>query len=467
MIFVTGLAFGSDKWLSKKAEEEIAKADNVILQSKNIDAVERIEELNKNVLSLDDLYDGCEDFGELYISGAKRIGELKGDSVFIALGELKNNGFVKELKKNFHIKIISFTDETAVCLQAADEFFDISDYKSIAACNIEDLNMDGVFDIVITNIDSVFALSQIKIYLTDYIKDTDVLFVNEYGADKLSLYDIDKIQNIGIGAALYIPRPSDEQKERYTFNDLIKIMEKLRGKGGCPWDAEQTHQTLAQCLIEEAYETAEAIEKDDIYALYDELGDVLLQVVFHGQIAKECGEFDITDITNAICSKLILRHPHIFGNIKADTADKVLENWEQIKKKEKGLKTYTQSMRDIPSGLSALIRSAKIQKKARAVGFDFGSAKEAFLKVKEETAELEEALNSGLEIKQEAGDLLFSIVNVLRLSKEDPETALMAANEKFVNRFEYIEKNSTVDLKDVSAEEMDRLWDECKNIKNI
>ena len=465
MIYVASMAFGSEKWLFESALEFIKKADCVVLQSENIAGAEFIKNLNENVRSLDEFYEQNEEFEALYEKGGKFVCQKEGDVVFVALGEIKNNGFVKKIKEKKQIKALPCVDETAVCLQKAAEFFDVGDYKSAAACNIEDIDIDGMFDLVITNIDSVYCLAEVKLYLTDFYRDIDVLFVNEFGAEKMSLYDLDKVTQTGIGAALYVPKPTDEQKERYTFYDLIKIMRRLRGKNGCPWDAEQTHRTLTQCLIEEAYETAEAIEKDDIYAMYDELGDVLLQVVFHGQIAKECGEFDLNDITDAICSKLILRHPHIFGNVNADNADKVMENWEQIKKKEKGFKTYTQSMRDIPSGLSALIKSAKIQKKAKAVGFDFGDVKTAFEKVKEETGELEKAIEGGENIKEEAGDLLFSVVNVLRLAKEDPEIALIATNEKFIKRFEYVEKNTKGDLKDSSTQEMDRLWEESKTGK--
>ena len=207
----------------------------------------------------------------------------------------------------------------------------------------------------------------------------------------------------------------------------------LRSPEGCPWDREQSHQSLKQYLIEETYEVLEAINLDDMDKLAEELGDVLLQVVFHAQIAKEHGEFSINDVITGICRKMINRHTHIFGDAKVDSAEQVVGNWEAIKKKEKGLKSHTQVLKDIPAILPALMRSYKVQKKAALVGFDWDKPEDAIAKADEEFRELKQAYQSGNEndIKEELGDLLFAIVNISRFLKQEPEQALTATTEVY------------------------------------
>lgn len=256
-------------------------------------------------------------------------------------------------------------------------------------------------------------------------------------------------------------------KEKYGFNDLLEIMAKLRGEGGCPWDREQTHESLRIYMIEETYEVLEALDAGDKDKFCNELGDLLLQIVFHAQIAKENGDFDIGDVTTEVCRKLISRHPHIFGDVRADTADKVIENWEAIKKKEKKLKSQTGVLKDVPSNLPALMRSYKVQQKAAQVGFDWDNIEDAFSKVDEEIRELRDVYKSNNveRITDELGDAFFALVNVSRFLKIQPELALNGTIGKFIRRFEYIEQQSTKagkKLEDMSLAEMDELWNEAK-----
>ncbi|HPP36832.1 MAG TPA: nucleoside triphosphate pyrophosphohydrolase, partial [Clostridiales bacterium] len=183
-------------------------------------------------------------------------------------------------------------------------------------------------------------------------------------------------------------------KEKYGFDDLLEIMARLRGENGCPWDKEQTHESLRIYMIEETYEVLEALDSGDKGRFCNELGDLLLQIVFHAQIAKENGDFDIGDVTTEVCKKLISRHPHIFGNVKADTAEEVIENWEAIKKKEKKLKSQTGVLKDVPKNLPALMRSYKVQQKAAQVGFDWDNIEDVFRKVEEEIQELRDVYKS-------------------------------------------------------------------------
>ncbi len=256
-----------------------------------------------------------------------------------------------------------------------------------------------------------------------------------------------------------------KEKTKYRFSDLLEIMKKLRSPGGCPWDREQDHMSLKQYLIEETYEVLEAIDLEDRDKLAEELGDVLLQVVFHAQIAEEQGEFDIDDVTGHICRKMIDRHPHVFGNGKADTSEEVVNSWEAIKKRENGYQSQTQVLRHVPSNLPALMRSCKVQKKAALVGFDWDRTEDALAKVEEELREVKEVYQDGPEdrIREELGDLQFAVVNLCRFLGQEPEMTLTAATEKFIRRFEYMERSADRPLKDMTLEEMDSLWNQAKS----
>ena len=256
-------------------------------------------------------------------------------------------------------------------------------------------------------------------------------------------------------------------KENYDINDLVDIVEILRSPDGCPWDKEQDHKSIRRDFLEETYEVIEAINKDDKDLLLEELGDVLLQVVFHTQIEREKGTFDLKDVADGICKKMIERHPHVFGDVSAETSEQVLENWDVIKKQTKSQKTQTESMLSIPREFPALMRADKVQKKAAKVGFDWDSVDGAFDKVHEEIDELKEAVLMGVvdNAREELGDLLFSVVNVSRFIKVDSEEALTNATDKFIDRFSKVEKMADergLVMKETSLEELDKLWDEAK-----
>lgn len=256
-------------------------------------------------------------------------------------------------------------------------------------------------------------------------------------------------------------------KKKYSFEDFIGIIAQLRSDTGCPWDKVQTHESLRQAMLEEAYEVVDAIDKEDEKNLCEELGDVLLQVVFHADIEKDQGTFDIGDVIDGITKKMIYRHPHIFGKANVETADKVLENWEELKKREKKHTTQTEVMKSVCDALPALSKAEKVQKKAANVGFDFPETADAMKKVYEECQELQEAMavENG-NVEEELGDLLFSLVNISRFLKINPEFALTKATKKFINRFEYVEKSALSEgkhLSDMTLGELDLLWNKAKN----
>lgn len=254
---------------------------------------------------------------------------------------------------------------------------------------------------------------------------------------------------------------------RYTLEQFTDIIKQLRGENGCPWDKVQTHQTLKEAMLEEAYEVVEAIDKNDINNLKEELGDVLLQVVFHSQIEQENGNFDLSDVITAISQKMINRHPHIFGTENVDTAEKVLQNWEQIKKKEKNYKTQSENMKNVADALPALTKAKKVQKKAKEAGFDFENVQQALQKVQEELQELQQAMTQSQQRQEEElGDLLFSIVNVSRFLQLNPEFALTKAVKKFINRFECVEQYALMNkksLSDMTQEELEQFWVKSKH----
>lgn len=258
-----------------------------------------------------------------------------------------------------------------------------------------------------------------------------------------------------------------EFKEKYGFDDLVEIVKILRAPGGCPWDAEQTHESIRQDFLEETYEVLEAIDTANPELMQEELGDVMLQVVFHADLAKEEGTFNIDDVADGICKKLIIRHPHVFADVTVDSTGEVLKNWDDIKRKTKKQPTQTAAMQAIPATFPALMKAQKVQGKARKAGFDWRDENGAFDKISEEAAELKEALAKGNknEIESELGDLLFSCVNVARFCDCDAETALERATQKFMKRFAVTESLAAergVDMKEASIEELDALWDEAK-----
>lgn len=260
-------------------------------------------------------------------------------------------------------------------------------------------------------------------------------------------------------------------KEKYNFEDLLNIIKVLRSENGCPWDKVQTHETLKEAMLEEAYEVVEAIDKKDTKNLCEELGDVLLQIVFHSQIEKENKQFDITDVVDGISKKMIHRHPHIFADAKAENEQEVLQNWEEIKKKEKAFQTQTEVLKAVPDALPALIKASKVQKKASDLKFDFETVFDALQKVKEEIKELEMELNEeNGNIEEEFGDILFSMVNISRFLKINPEFALTKSMKKFINRFEYVEKSALLKGKKLSEllpEQLDSIWEEAKKKENL
>lgn len=257
-------------------------------------------------------------------------------------------------------------------------------------------------------------------------------------------------------------------KKLEQFERLLNIMDELRVK--CPWDREQTLESLRHLTIEETYELGEAILINDLPELKKELGDLLLHIVFYAKIADEKQAFNIGDVIESLCEKLIYRHPHIFGDVSATDATEVLQNWEALKLKEKGRKKK-RVLEGVPQSLPSMVKAHRIQDKVRGVGFDWEEKEQVWDKVKEELAELETEMKAGnnVDMEKEFGDLFFSMVNAARLYGIDPEAALERTNLKFMKRFNYLEENTIVkgkSLHDMSLDEMNLIWEEAKKMDN-
>ena len=253
-------------------------------------------------------------------------------------------------------------------------------------------------------------------------------------------------------------------KKQSSFDQLVSIMDRLRAE--CPWDQKQTMESLSHLTIEETYELMDAILNKDMNEIKGELGDLLLHIVFYSKIASETNDFNINDVINSICNKLIERHPHVYGNKTANTEDEVKRNWEKIKLKN-GRKSVLEG---VPKSLPAMVKASRIQEKARGVGFDWENINQVFEKVKEEFIELHEEVaieNNKTKVEKEFGDVLFSLINYARFIGVDPESALERTNKKFILRFSFLEKEVNrkgLKLDNMSLEEMDKLWNESKKI---
>lgn len=260
-----------------------------------------------------------------------------------------------------------------------------------------------------------------------------------------------------------------KHKDYYTISDLLEIVRLLRAPEGCHWDREQTHESIRRNFIEEAYEVAEAIDEQSPEHLKEELGDVLLQVMFHSCIEEEAGRFGLDDVADTVSKKLIYRHPHVFGQREVFGADEVLKNWEELKRKEKGQETHADVLDSVARSLPSLWRAEKIQLKAKKAGFDWTGLDGAMEKLLEEAQELKEAVEEGSNTKEELGDLLFAAVNVARFLSCDPEETLGEACDKFIDRFSQMEQTAFQRgnrLEDMSLDELDKLWEYAKRQKD-
>lgn len=479
MIKVVGLGPGSKEALTLGTIEVLKSTKKVYLRTEKHPTVEYLKAFGIEYETFDKKYDSMDSFDEVYDSIAKDIVKVYkelDDVVYAVPGhplvaEKSVNNLIKLCDENsIELKIypaVSFVDAMIESLRIDP----IEGIKIIDAFNIKNQILDKRLGTIVTQVYNGFIASEVKLALLEYYGDEEeIYFVRAAGVEglesirKIKLYELDRQPDIDYLTSIFIPKSLNNTKD---FYDLLNIMEKLRGEDGCPWDREQDHDSLKKYLIEESYEVLEAIDEKDDDMLIEELGDVLLQIVFHAQIGKEEGFFNINDVIKGICNKMIERHPHVFGEIQVNSSYQVLDNWDKIKKEEKGYNSHTDELRHVAKTLPSLIRAEKIQRKAAKVGFDWDKVEDALNKVSEEFYEVKDVYknNNREKILEELGDLIFAVVNVARFLDIDPEHALNYTIDKFINRFEYIERSAAnigVKMEDMTLEEMDQLWEKAK-----
>lgn len=454
-------------------------------------------ELDGKYTSMDDLYESCSDYDELnrciagrlveeaeFISSAEygeKIAPCGRRSVaYLTLGRVNPDllSAIRDIadpgKVNLEVlPFVSFAESAYAAalsygLLAGQEF--ISELPANRLKAIPDT--EALY--AITEIDSALTAGEVKLILSEYYPDEyEVFFAlpapdgSGYEIKTRPLYEIDRMANYDAASVLLVPPKKDIDLPRHSVEGLMQMMRRLRAPGGCPWDAEQTHESLKKSLLEECWEVIDAIDRNDPDDLCEELGDLLLQIAFHVVIEEEHASFTLRDVATGITNKMIFRHPHVFGSVHVDGSDEVLVNWEKLKKQEKHQESVASAMDSVPKSFPPLLRAYKIQKKAADVGFDWDSAEEALPKVHEEAEEVLEAIAAGdrERIEDEVGDLFFAAVNVARLKKVDPDLALTAATDKFEKRFKLTEKLVLADGKrfeDMTLPEMDVYWERAK-----
>lgn len=474
---VVSLGPGDPKLLTLEAADALRTAKHLILRTERHGVAAWLQQQEITYDTFDSLYDEYWDFDEMHEAMAKRLWQRAADApVTYAVMDAAADGSVAALAASMpeggKLRRIAGLTSADVCLSAMPAGVQhAASLRVLPAMDCANAAHDPGTPLMITEIDNRVLAGDVKLWLTDIYRDEmQVVFFPpsekaQRKAVTMELADLDRQKKYDHTCCVFIPAAPYIERSRYCMADLEAIIAKLRGPDGCPWDREQTHESLRRSMLEEAYEAAGAIDENDPDHLYDELGDVLLHIVLHADIAKAHGTFTLGDVISAICSKMIYRHEHIFGSIRLDTADAVLDNWDKLKKAEKGLQTQGSVLADVSRALPALVRSAKVQKKAAKVGFDWDTAEEALPKIHEEADEVLQELENGRDPGEELGDLLFSCVNVARLCGQDPEALLTQATDKFIGRFTAMENliiSEGKALEGLTLSEMDVYWNRVK-----
>ena len=466
-IIVIGCGFRREQ-LTLEAVEAIEGADKVLLRTGRCGLRDHLVEKGVAFETLDALYERAEDFDELIRLTTQAVLDASREgSVAYAVFDVRDVSVQALLKTGADVRVIAGPPAEEGLWAFAEGATDCW-----AASEWETWTLHADRNALIREVDTRELAAEVKLKLMDCYPEESEIYVRagDGGVEKTSLVELDRLPAYDHRLSVLVPAQRELTKlERYGFDELNRVIHILRSPGGCPWDRKQTHETLRTNLVEEAYEAVDAIDREDMDALYDELGDVLLQIVLHAEIAREHGDFTIGDVTTAITHKMIFRHQHVFGSAKADTADEVLDLWQKVKKAERHQKTQAEVLRSVTRSLPALMRAEKVQKRAADVGFDWENARAAFYKIGEEAEELSRAVEDGGGVEEEAGDLLFAVVNVLRLLKLDPEIALNRATDKFTARFAEMERLILADgksLAEMTLADMDAYWDRVKLSEN-
>ena len=481
-IVVVGLGAGDEESLSLGVHRLLKEGKPVFLRTKQIPVADWLIREGISFTSFDDVYESNHDFDSVYDQIASRLLQVAQEHstvIYAVPGHpmvaertvrlLLEQGAGQEVEIDVRGGSISFLDSFFACLKVDP----IEGFQLVNGTDFVSESINPQHHLLVAQVYSRFVASEVKLTLMDlYPDDHPVKIVTACGVEKLEritdvpLYELDREEHFNDLSSVYIPPLTKEEDLYPRFEYLKEVIRYLRSPEGCPWDRKQTHESLRPYLLEEAYEFLEAVEEKDSEAMAEELGDVLLQVMLHAQIASEEGTFDVHDVIRHLNAKMIRRHPHVFGTLKADTAEDVKLTWDMLKAKE-NKKEFSSVLDGVPKHLPALMRSYELQKKAANVGFDWKEPEEVLNKVQEELKEVMEA-GTREEKEEELGDALFALVNFARFLKVQPELALLGACFKFERRFRYIEhqvKMSQKNWEDFSLKELDEWWDEAKRLE--
>ncbi|KWX79163.1 nucleoside triphosphate pyrophosphohydrolase [Paenibacillus jilunlii] len=487
---VVGLGSGNPDRLTLGIIKKLKAASAVYVRTAEHPVMKALEELEIASQSFDYLYESLSSFPEVYEAiTAKLIEEaaclpdgteivyavpghpmVAESAVSLLRGRCPETGIKLEILGGE-----SFLDEAFVRLG----FDPIEGFQLLDASGIRSSQLQPELHTLIGQVYDSFTASETKLCLMElYPPEYEVIVGHALGVegeeqiDRVPLFELDRLTGYGNLSLVYVPANRAETARRRSFARLHEIVDILRSPEGCPWDREQTHESLRKNLIEETYEVLETIDEDDPDHMKEELGDLLLQIMLHAQMEEELGTFNVYDVIEGLNDKLIFRHPHVFGDTEAGNAEEALKNWEGMKaeeKRRKGLKPEAESaLSGVPRDLPALMKAYKLQKKASKVGFDWDNVRDVLAKIREEADELQEAIENGASAEEqmlELGDLLFAAANAARFIDADPEEALARTNRKFVSRFQYIEQrllSQGTKIQDSSLEQMEALWQEAK-----
>lgn len=478
-LIVVGLGAGRKGLMTEETKKLLTEEACVRLRTAKHPTVEELKEEGYTFQSFDHIYEEKDTFDEVYdtiTEACLTLAEETGRLIYAVPGSpLVAERTVQMLRERSNKRGVKLTILPAMSfLEVLYVRLGVDPINGLTILDGDDISKlapDNTVALVITQVYDRAVASDVKLALMEqYDDEQTIVFVRNLGLDdeeirEIPLYELDRQPNIDHLTSVYIPG-REPREQTFDMQPLTDVMATLRSPGGCPWDIEQTHESLRRYMIEEVYEVIEAIENEDAPLLCEELGDLLLQIVFHARVAEECGAFSMQDVIDGVTEKMIRRHPHVFGDITVSDAGEVLVNWDAIKAQEKAGKR-TGTLDGVSPGLPALMAAFKLQKKASKVGFDWDEAKAVWEKVREELGELAEASAEGdkTAIEEEFGDVLFSLVNLSRFLHIEPETALTAANHKFRRRFTFIEKKMEEQgkkWKDMTLDSMNELWDLAK-----
>jgi tetrapyrrole methylase family protein/MazG family protein len=482
-IEIIGLGAGDLDQLPLGVYKKLKNSGHLYLRTKEHPVIVELEEEGLQYTSFDSIYEKHDQFEAVYEEIAKVLLE-KADTekvIYAVPGHPLVAERTVQLLLNYGpekgVEILvgggqSFLDAIFQALKIDP----VEGFQLLDGTDLQPSDLQITQHIFISQVYDQFVASEVKLTLMERLPDDYTVYIvtaagsSEEEITAVPLYELDHKVSLNNLTSIYVPPVKDEQIRLQEFTKLREIIAQLRGPNGCPWDKEQTHESLKKYLIEESYEVIDAVNSGDLDHLVEELGDVLLQVMLNAQIGEDEGYFSIDDVIKILSEKMIRRHPHVFGSVKVENSDEVLANWQEIKNQEKGEKKPEKSLLDgVSFALPNLLRAYELQKKAAKVGFDWKEIGPALEKVKEELQEFEEELVKGESFislaRQEYGDLLFAFVNIARFLKIQPEEALFATNEKFVRRFKFIEekvRQSGKGFEEYSLEQLDQYWDEAK-----